>query len=180
MMTEFEEFKNQIVKASQSRKPKVTNSLTTESIFLDLKRNKLISRHVSKKMFRSIVREFNYLLAEELSQGGDITFPYNMGRIEIRKHKPVVKFKDGKLYNGMPIDWEATLKLWYEDEECKSNKQLVRRIEKETFKVFYNKSRADYNNRTFYDFQVNRELKRSLKDKIKNREIDAFKFNRDD
>lgn len=175
-MNDFEEFKKQVVKSSENRHHKVTNCLTTETIFWELKRQKLIDKAIDKKLFRLIVREFNLHLAEKLSQGEDIQFPHHMGRVEIRKYKPVVKFKDGKLQNGMPVDWDATIRLWYEDPECMENKQLVRRIEKEVFKVFYNKSQADFENKTYYDFQVNRELKRSLKDKIKNREIDAFKF----
>lgn len=176
MNEDFEKFKRQISKVSQNRHHKVTNSLTTEAIFIQLKKQKLIPRSISKKVFRMIVREFNLLLAEKLSQGDDIQFPYNMGRIELRKYKPVVKFKEGKLQNGMPVDWNSTLKLWYENPECRESKQLVRRLEKEVFKVIYNKSNADFNNKTYYDFQVNRDIKRSLKDKIKNKEIDAFKF----
>lgn len=179
-MNDFKEFKNQIVKASQSRKPKVTNCLTTETIYHSLKREGMIDKHMSKGEFRLIIREFNLLLAEKLQRGEDIQFPHNMGRVELRKYKPVVRFKDGKLQNGMPVDWIATLKLWQEDDECMRNKQLVRMVEKEVFKIIYNKSRADYPNRTYYQFQVSRELKRSLKDRIKNREIDAFKLNKND
>lgn len=175
-MTDFEKFKQQIVKSSQSRKPVVTNSLTTESIFRALKKDKILDRHISRSLFRRIVRECNLLLAEKFLQGDDIIFPFNMGRVELRKYKPTVKFQDGKLKNGMPVDWEATIKLWQEDEDCLQSKQLVRRNEKEVFKIVYNKSRSDYNNKTYYYFRINRDLKRSLKSKIKNREIDAFKF----
>ena len=48
--------------------------------------------------------------------------------------------------------------------------------EKETFKVFYNRRRANYENKSFMQFEVNRDLKRRLKQKIKNRAIDAFRL----
>lgn len=180
MTTDFGEFRKQVMKVSKSRKQKINNCLTTETIYYDLKRKGMIDKHLKRGEFRLIIRQFNLLLAEELTKGNDIQFPHKMGRVELRKLVPTVKFKNGKLYNGMPIDWNATLKLWQEDEECMKNKQLVRKMEKEMFKIIYNKNKADYNNRTFYDFRVCRDLKQALKTKIQNREIDAFKFRRDD
>ena len=50
--------------------------------------------------------------------------------------------------------------------------------EKEIFKVYYNKQLADYNNQVFYEFNVNRELKKRLKQRIKEGKLDAFKLNR--
>ena len=47
--------------------------------------------------------------------------------------------------------------------------------EKEVFKIHYNRSKADYNNQTFYEFNPNRELRKELKKRIKDGKIDAFK-----
>lgn len=55
-------------------------------------------------------------------------------------------------------------------------KMLVKVKEKEIFKVFYNKGKANYNNKSFYEFEVNRDLKRRLKQRIKDGLIDAFKI----
>ena len=48
--------------------------------------------------------------------------------------------------------------------------------EKELFKVFYNKKNANYINKSFMEFVVNRDLKTRLKHKIKDGAIDAFKL----
>lgn len=53
-------------------------------------------------------------------------------------------------------------------------KRLIRQETKEVFKVFYNKRRAEYPNKSFYQFHINREIKKGLKQKIKNGEIDAL------
>ena len=45
--------------------------------------------------------------------------------------------------------------------------------EKELFKIFYNKGSAEYINKSFYQFKLNRELKLALKQRIKNNQIDA-------
>ena len=48
--------------------------------------------------------------------------------------------------------------------------------EKEVFKVYYNRIKANYNNKSFYEFIVNRDLKRRLKQRIKSGNFDAFKI----
>ena len=97
-----------------------------------------------------------------------------MGKLELRKRPTIVEFKEGKLRTNLPIDWDSTLKLWYEDEQSYKDKRLVRQETKEVFKVFYNKYRADYPNKSFYQFHINREIKKGLKHKIKNGEIDSL------
>lgn len=87
-----------------------------------------------------------------------------------------MSFNNGKLHTNLPIDWDRTLKLWAEDEEAYKEKMLVKVEEKEIFKVFYNKGKANYNNKSFYEFEVNRDLKRRLKQRIKDGLIDAFKI----
>ena len=44
----------------------------------------------------------------------------------------------------------------------------------EIYKIFYNRNLADYTNKSFYQFNFNRELKKKLKYNIKEGEVDAF------
>ena len=99
-----------------------------------------------------------------------------MGRLEVRKFEPIIRFDDNKLTVRLPIDWDRTLKLWSEDEEAYKERTLVKREEKEIFRVFYNKRTANYENKSFMQFEVNRDLKRRLKQRIKSKVVDAFKL----
>ena len=56
------------------------------------------------------------------------------------------------------------------------NKTIIRLEEDEIFIINYNKRKAIYNNKMFYQFNVNRKLKQRLKELIKNNEIDAFEL----
>ena len=47
---------------------------------------------------------------------------------------------------------------------------------KEIFKAYYNRTKADYNNKSLYEFMVNRDLKKRLKQRIKSGNFDAFKI----
>ena len=102
-----------------------------------------------------------------------------MGTIELRKISSYINFKDGRLHSNLPIDWDRTLKLWCEDEEAYKSRTLVKMEEKEIFKVHYNKSKADYTNKSFYQFNANRELKKALKRNIKDGKVDAFLLNKE-
>lgn len=99
-----------------------------------------------------------------------------MGQLELRKYNATFDIVNGKVKTNLPIDWDRTLKLWYEDEEAYKERTLVKVEEKEIYKVYYNKQLADYQNMVFYEFKVNRELKRGIKQRIKEGKLDAFKF----
>ena len=82
--------------------------------------------------------------------------------------------KNGKLQTNLPIDWDATLNLWSKDKDSYTKKTLIRSEEKELFKVLYDKSKALYNNKSFYSFELNRDVKVALKKQLKNGLLDAF------
>ena len=140
MIQEYEEFKNSIKKVSSNRTHRVNNSVGVYNIYKIIRKNHWynIGRPLTEKEFYSIIRTFNKHIADELSKGNDFTLPYKMGILEIRKYSPNITIKDGKLNTPLPIDWDKTLKLWYEDKESYDKKTLVRSDVKEIFRLIYN------------------------------------------
>lgn len=49
-----------------------------------------------------------------------------MGRIELRKYDVRINLDGEKVKTNLPIDWDKTLKLWYEDEEAYKEKHLLK------------------------------------------------------
>lgn len=177
----FEEFKANNQRLHDTRKHKVTGSLGVYDAYKWIRKNKWLDleRPLTEKEFYSIIRNVNNLIAEELIKGNDFNIPERMGKLELRKRIPFIGYdKDNKLKVCLAIDWDATLKLWYEDEDAYNNKQLVRIPEKEVFKYYYNKYNANYNNKSFFDFNINREIKTRLKQNIKAGKVDAFLLQR--
>ena len=172
------DFLNSIKKAKEPRTHKVNNSLGVYDAYKFLRKRKWIDigRCLTEHEFYSIIRKVNDYLADSLLQGNDIKLPHRMGRIELRKYDVRISLDGGKIKTNLPIDWDKTLKLWYEDKEAYKNKTLVKMEEKEIFKVYYNKQSADYNNQVFYEFNVNRGLKKRLKQRIKEGVLDGFLF----
>lgn len=177
MINSYKDFKSVIQGLQNTRTHKITDSLGVYDAYKYIRKHKWfnISRPLTEHEFYQIIRRVNNYLAEELVNGNDITFPNRMGKLELRKRNslPVID-KNGSLKVTYAIDWDSTLKLWYNDEEAFNNKTLIRLPERSIFRVKYNKDSANYENKSFMEFQINRDIKTRLKQKIKNNEIDAF------
>lgn len=174
----MDEFRRQVLKVDRPRVHKVNNSYGVYDVYKHIRKNKWfdIGQSVTEHQFYSIIRRMNNLLADALIHGHDIKLPCRMGTIEVRKYDARISIKDGKIKTNLPIDWDRTLKLWSEDEEAYQKRTLIKMEEKEIFSVLYNKTGANYNNKSLYEFAVNRDLKRRLKQRIKSGNFDAFKI----
>ena len=139
---------------------KVRNSYGVAEAYNYLRKNSDLPYGIQQ--FMKIVREVGNIIREKLSEGEEIILPEHMGKLEIRKRGTYIKFQDNKLKTNLPIDWNATLNLWEEDQESFAAKRIVRRENKIVHHIFYNKHSANYKNKVFYHFKPNRELKLKL------------------
>lgn len=171
-----EEFIKEVRKLNDTRVHKVTGSIGVYHAYKYIRKHKWydIGRPLKEEEFYKIIRRINQYLAEELIKGKEIKLPHKMGTIELRKRPTRVSIVEGKLVTTLPINWDATLNLWYEDKESFDKKTLVRVEDEEVFKVYYNKKDANYNNKSFYEFKPNREIQRKLAKQIKAGNLDAY------
>lgn len=174
----MDEFRKKILKVNGPRNHKIRNSIGVYQMYKFIRKNKWldIGKPVSEHDFYSIIRTMNNQLADFLSKGHDINLPCKMGRLELRKYDAKITLREGKIITNLPIDWDKTLKLWSEDEESYQKRTLIKIEEKEIFKVYYNRGKANYTNKSFFAFDINRELKKKLKKNIKEGRIDAYKL----
>lgn len=175
------DFKRRVRKLTEPRKHKVRNSLGVYDAYKYYRKNKPKDKQyvLSESQYFSIIRQINNLLAEEIIEGNNVKLPCRMGEIELRKFDRVVTIDtDGKLHSNLPVDWNKTLQLWYEDEEAHKNKTLIRIEEDEIFKINYDKYNANYNNKWFYEIVFNKDLRIRLKQNIKKGNIDALPLGR--
>lgn len=165
---ELEEFKTELVRKGK-KNFKVSKSFGVYDVYKAIRKNGWydIGRPLKEHEFYSIIRKVNRLMADEIAKGKTVIFPHRMGKLELRKFETGVSIVDGKLKITYPINWAETLKLWFEDEEAKKNKTLKRDEEKFVYHVKYCKHDANYENKSFYQFDLNRNIKRALKDNIK-------------
>lgn len=173
---DYKEFKNTTIKACTPKKMKVRNSWGVYDAYKAIRKNKWydIGRPIKEHEFYSIIRKVNDLQAEEAAKGNEVHFPHGMGTLELRKIERGVSIVDGKLKNTYPINWEETLKLWYKDNEAKASKTLVRNESKYIYHIKYNKHDATYENQCFYEFSLNRFIKKALSENINKGKTDAL------
>lgn len=175
---DFKEFLKDIKKVKNNRIHKVNNSYGSKDAFSYYRKIKPNKQEyvITDCQYLKIIRLINDSIRELLVNGNEFTLPERMGLLELRKVENHPKIVDGKLKNTRPVNWDATLKLWYEYPKYKDSKTLVREESSQIFRVHYNKNKAIYNNKTFYDFLPNRELKIKLKNNIKKNKIEAFQY----
>ena len=174
--TTFEDFRRDVIHLEARKKFKVNNSFGVYQVYKLIRKNKWynIGRPLKEGEFYAIIRGVNKYLAQEIINGNTVVFPSRMGKLELRKNKVGVSIVDGKLKNTYPIDWYSTLRLWYEDAEEREKKTLVRHNTKQVFSVRYNKNKANYENKWYYEFVLNRFIKRALKDSILKDKVDTI------
>ena len=172
----FREFKTEIANERGPKKMKVTNSYGVYDVYKDIRKNKWydIGRPLKEAEFYAIIRGVNNLLAEEIANGNEVVFPSRMGKLELRKQETGASIVGGKLKVTYPINWLETIRLWLEDEEARKNKVRLRDESKYVFKVKYVKFDATYENKSFYQFTLNRDIKRALKENIKQGKVDTL------
>ena len=172
----YKDYKGQVTKQSSKKQAKIRGSWGVYDAFKYIRKNGWydIGRPLKEHEFYGIVRRVNKLLAEKIANGVTVSFPHRMGELELRKYERGVSLVNGRLKVTYPIDWEETIRLWFADEEAKKNKTLLRREEKYVYHVRYCKHDANYENKSFYQFALNRFIKLALKDNIKNNKVDTL------
>lgn len=172
----FSEFLSKTIHAKGPRKHTVKNSYGVRDAFKWYRANKCSNKepYVNDKQYKDIINKINALYRSEIIKGNDFNMPLRMGRIETRKYETKIEFVDGKLKTNLPIDWSRTLNLWYEDAEARLNKTLIRFESDYIYRIIYNKKRAMFKNKTFFRFNINRQLKKEFKNNIESLSIEAF------
>ena len=177
----FEDFRKSILKVTKKRHHRIKGSLGVRDAFRWCRKEKWYRENIkpTEAQFYAIIRTVNELMAEELKEGRDVQFPQKMGQLEVRKYETFVKLVNGKVKTNRGVDWNATLKLWFEDEEAKENKTLVKVEDKEVFIIFYNRVIANFINKTLCQFKPNRELALAVRKAGLEGKIDAYSIGKD-
>jgi len=174
-MQDIENFKTEQIRKGP-KKFKVTSSWGVYDAYKWIRKNKWagIGQIVSEHDFYAVIRQINDIVAKQLAEGRSFILPCRMGKLELRKYKRGVSIVDGVLKNTYPVDWIKTWELWYEDKECKQKGIVMRNEQKYVYKVYYDKLKANYENKGFYKFCLNRFIKIDLKNNIQKGKVDTL------
>lgn len=169
----LEKFTEALQKRKEKRKHKIKNSWGEYDYYKWLRKRgwRDIGNLLTEKDFYILMSDIFSQISDKIAAGESLKLPYRMGVIELGKKNGTLKVRDGKLYTNYQIDWQKTIKLWYEDKEAMQKKQLIRIVEKAIFKIGYFKKLTP-----FLALFPSRALKQKVKKAVQNNEIDAFEL----
>ncbi len=160
---------------------KFTNSYSIKDYWkYYCKNSKTIPYEQYRDILYFILEQYSLLISDHAM---DMTFPYKLGKILIRKHLQQVKFdEEGNLISKLPVDYKATKDLWDKDPEAKERKQLVYCLNQHSegwwFSIKYqifNQLKSHYKVK-FLTFKPARKMTRRFAKNIKEYKIDATEY----
>lgn len=158
-MGTFEEFKQSII--NKERHFKVQNSWGVYDYFKYYRRTKPAGSKwvLTDGQFYRLFRGVNKLLAQELEKTGHLSLPYNMGELFVLQKKTRSFIVNGKVRTNRYVDWDETLKLWYEDDDARKRKCLIYKDVPQKSVIKFSKKAAMFSNKSYYEFTINRFLR---------------------
>lgn len=177
MEQSFEEYLKEAKNVHSNRKHKITGSQNTISGFHYYRKIRPKEKEftLKDKEYLSIIREMNNLVADYLVENKSIRLPAGFGKLEIVKYETKCWIdENGKLISTKKIDMHSTFKLWYEDEESRLNKTLVRYNDEFIFRIKYPPKGRMYRYNGYYSIKFNRQLQQKLKLAIQAGNYDTY------
>lgn len=134
---------------------------------------------ISKNLYRKIICEFNSEIAKAIILNNfDFEIPYRLGKLSLRKFKPLLKISNNKLINHNPPDFKKTKELWEKDPEARKKKILIRFLNKHTngylFEIKYYNYKANFKNKSAYTFTVVRSVTKFISYASHNYNLEAL------
>lgn len=176
MKISLKEFKGNTKKVKEKRCFKVSGSNGVKQAFFYYRKNRKKEKKyvLTSTQYYETLRRINAEIIKELLDGSLIKLPENMGELSLISYSPKFVIRGGELKTNLPIDWDKTMELWYEDEESFLNKTLIYRESKILYKVKYSKWRAMYINKSFYRFTPHRTFLIKLNERKETTGLNTF------
>lgn len=166
MNESFDEFKSRILKLSDSRKTHSFGTYDVRDIYRSLKKKDPIIKSLNEATFSGILRRIGELQFDDLLDNKKVVLPYHMGELMIVSNTSRVYKEDGQVKNTLKVNWNETVKLWYEHPEYREKKIYVRHQPCKYFKLVYLPSNRRYKNSKVYTFQPYRGIKKAMKEAV--------------
>jgi len=166
MEQSFEDYAKEVQNVHGNRKHKITRSQNTISGFGYYRKIRPKEKEfvLKDKEYLSIIREMNNLIADYLIENKSIRLPDGFGKIEVVKYETKSWIDEsGRFISTKKIDMNSTIRLWYEDEESRINKTLVRYDDEFVFRFNYPQYGRTYKYNGYYSIKFNRQLQQKLK-----------------
>jgi len=179
----FGEFLKDIKKVNGQRVHKIRNSygLPDYYKYFYSKYGKHLSKKIKYTEYSNFIKCVIGKFIEELFSSGTIAFPSGLGLLDIKATECGAKLDEkGNLVVTKLVDWDATLKLWYQDEESRKNKSVVKIDSNLIYRIRYLKQNTKVTNKKYICFRPNRVLKQRMSKLAKTGMVNYFYYEHKD
>lgn len=126
---------------------------------------------VKLKMYLQITLGFLKFIMDKVSDGKDVKLPCELGILGVRGKKQKPRLNDDGEIVGLAPDWVGTKKLWDENPEAKTKRQLLYHFNEHSggtrYKVVWFKKGFKFKNKSIYSIKLSRGNKRIISNLIK-------------
>ncbi len=150
---------------------RIPSDVKTKDLF-NYYKNNTKEKIVTNKEYQKILKLYGEISFKKMMyENFHFRLPERMGDLYVIKTFMFNSNKEGEKIK-LPVDWNATKKLWAKNEEAKQNKILVKHLNKHTdgylIRIKYDRKTSNFKNKTFYTFKLKREFTRELAKSVKN------------
>lgn len=175
MSNDLREFMIQAKNVHGPRYHRAANSYDTKDFYRNYIKglDRQSDLFVTERKYGEIIKATNDIIQERLLDGCQVVFPYGLGSLQIESRENVANIVDGKIHTSYMIDWNETLKLWFENDECRQRKMLVRTDAPLRYVVKYRRPTVPMTNKQYLCFLPCRNLTGKINTKIKEEGLDV-------
>lgn len=170
-MITYQEFRDSIKKVSTKRNHRIKNSYGVDNYYSYYRTHS--TNKIDQKLYRQILHQINLEIIEQLFYNKIFSLPKSLGTISIVKEPLRFCMYNNKLVSNRGVNWDRTLKLWYEDKDAYSNRVIVRKEYQNRFKFKYRQCQSLKNCR-YIRFIPNRYIKLKLQRLVSEEDYDTF------
>ena len=162
----FEEYWKNLRRVHDKRK--ISPNINMKTIYRSSRQTNKFVAQVTCEEYHTIIKEVNTLIVEELANGKIVTLPFGLGILYVHATECKVSVKDGKIVHNLPVSPALTYRLWYDDEEAASKKQLVYLKPCVRYDIKWDRTRSKFVNKKYYKLTPRRETIFYLNEHAKN------------
>ena len=163
---DYSEFSKSKKKVNGSREHSIKNSYGINDYYKNYRETVTYTvRLLDRTTFSNVFHDINDFIVDNFLEYKSVKFPWGLGSLVLYSRKATAQIdKNGKLIIKKPIQWDATMKLWFEDEEAHENKTLVRKEDEYVHLIKYSRKKMNIKNSRYIKMAVARSFKIRLRE----------------
>lgn len=165
------------VAANNRRRANVNYLMRDQYMYFCKNKSKDI-KYIKEDVYRKIINTLSEKMWAKLMRTGLLSLGFGIGELEIvKKRTKTYVLKDGSISVNFPISFNATMRLYEEDEDAKRRHIKVRKLDNDfSYRIRFRPNKSMLNNRMYLSFKPFESKRRQFSQDIIDNKIDALLY----